>query len=339
MHLTSTRVSRAGRSRRQLLAGVVLAALGLTGCGLQPSAAYVPNPAPGSIKVIDGAGDAPAVTVTSKNFTEQQIMGKIAVLTARAAGFDVNDLSNVPGSQPARNLLASGKADIMFDYTGTAWLTYLGHETGYPDQREQWQKVHDQDLVNGITWGQPAPLDNTYAFAVKASSQDQLGGITKLSQIKDLPAKQRTFCVESEFFSRQDGFKPMLATYGLELGAANGVPASGVSILDTGAVYEATAQGTCFFGEVFTTDGRIKTLNLVVLEDDLGFFPSYSVAPVFRTELVERFPQLEDDFASVAAKMTNETFIDLNRRVDVDGEEPADVAFDWMVKQGFISRR
>ncbi|RKW70271.1 glycine betaine ABC transporter substrate-binding protein [Galactobacter caseinivorans] len=325
--------------RRRAAAGILaIAAVGLAGCGLQPAAAYVPEAGPGSLQVIDGA-ESTKVTVTSKQFTEQQIMGKIAVLTAKASGFEVGDLSNVPGSQPARELIATGRADVMFDYTGTAWLTYLKHETGYPDQKKQWQVVHDQDLDNGITWGAPAPLDNTYAFAIKASSQDKLKGITKLSQIADLPVKDRTFCVESEFNSRQDGFTPMLAKYGLKQGAADGVPTSNVSVLDTGAVYEATAQGACNFGEVFTTDGRIKSLNLTVLEDDKKFFPSYNVAPLFRTELVQKYPQLEANFAEVAKKMNNETFIELNRKVDVDGEEPADVAFDWMVKQGFISAK
>lgn len=325
--------------RRRAAAGILaIAAVGLAGCGLQPAAAYVPEAGPGSLQVIDGA-ESTKVTVTSKQFTEQQIMGKIAVLTAKASGFEVGDLSNVPGSQPARELIATGRADVMFDYTGTAWLTYLKHETGYPDQMKQWQVVHDQDLDNGITWGAPAPLDNTYAFAIKASSQDKLKGITKLSQIADLPVKDRTFCVESEFNSRQDGFTPMLAKYGLKQGAADGVPTSNVSVLDTGAVYEATAQGACNFGEVFTTDGRIKSLNLTVLEDDKKFFPSYNVAPLFRTELVQKYPQLEANFAEVAKKMNNETFIELNRKVDVDGEEPADVAFDWMVKQGFISAK
>lgn len=332
-----------GRSRtprKRVLAGAaaVLAAgsLTLTGCGLQSAAAYVPDPGQGSLAKIDGAADT-TVTVTSKNFTEQQIMGKIAVLTAKAAGFKVEDMTNVPGSQPARDLIASGRADVLFDYTGTAWLTYLGHETGYPDQKKQWQVVHDADLKNGITWGKPAPLDNTYAFAIRTADQKKLGGITKLSQIKDLPVKDRTFCVESEFNSRQDGFSPMLKRYGITLGASDGVPKSNVSVLDTGAVYEATAQGTCSFGEVFTTDGRIKSLNLTVLDDDKKFFPSYSVAPLFRTELLQRYPQLQDDFAKVSAKMTNDVFIELNRKVDVDGQDPGDVAYDWMVKEGFIS--
>jgi osmoprotectant transport system substrate-binding protein len=312
------------------------AAIALTGCGLESSAAYVAAPGPGSIKKVDGAKNH-QITVTSKNFTEQKIIGKIGVLTARAAGYNVKDLTSVPGSQPARNLLVHGGADVLFEYTGTAWLTYLHHEKGYPDRKVQWQKVHDQDLKNGLTWGAPGPLENTYAFAIEHSNKKKLGGITSLSDIKKLPVKQRTFCVESEFYSRQDGFEPMLKAYGLTLG--KDVPKSNVAVLDTGAVYEATARGTCNFGEVFTTDGRIKTLDLDVLKDDKKFFPSYSIAPVLRTEIAKKYPELRKDFDKVAAAMTTEDFIELNRRVDVEGQDPSDVAYDWMVKKGFISKR
>ena len=60
---------------------------------------------------------------------------------------------------------------MMWEYTGTAWMTYLGHEDGIADQQEQWQKVHDQDLGNGIVWGKPAPMNNTYAMAVRIGSR------------------------------------------------------------------------------------------------------------------------------------------------------------------------
>lgn len=145
---------------------VMLFGLGLSACGLQPSTSTVPAMTEGSIKPIANAHDE-SITITSKNFTEQIVLGKIAVLIAKASGFDVTDMTNVPGSQPSRNLMVSGQADLAFEYTGTAWLAYLGHEGGIPEKQKQWQAVHDADLANGLTWGQPAPLNNTYAFAVR----------------------------------------------------------------------------------------------------------------------------------------------------------------------------
>ncbi|PCN47300.1 glycine/betaine ABC transporter substrate-binding protein [Curtobacterium sp. 'Ferrero'] len=329
--------------KRRTFAAAVLAgatALALTGCGLQPATSFVPAAEPGSIKRIDDLPEGAHITVTAKNFTEQLVLGKIAVLAAKAAGFDVTDETNVPGSVAVRQLMTSHQADMTYEYTGTAWLTYMGHKQGIPDKQEQYQAVREEDLQNGLTWLPPAPMNNTYAFAVRKEAVQDLGGITKLSQIADLPTDERTFCVESEFNSRSDGFKPMLAKYGLQIGGsgANSIPSGNVDILDTGTVYTATDRGKCNFGEVFTTDGRIKSLGLEVLEDDKGFFPAYNVAPVLSTATLEEYPQLEDVYDQISPELTDATLQELNRQVDVEGREPADVAFDWMVKEGFITK-
>ena len=326
--------------RRASLLGLVAASSAalLTGCGLQPATAFVPAVAPGSIEAIDGLPDDAAITVTAKNFTEQLILGKIAVLAAQAAGFEVTDMTNVPGSVAVRQLMLDGGADMTYEYTGTAWLTYLGEDAGIPDKDEQYTAVRDADEANGLVWLEPAPLNNTYAMAVRSEAVAELGDVATLSQIAALPVEQRTFCVEAEFNSRADGFAPMLERYGLELGAADGVPTSNVSILDTGTVYEATDRGRCNFGEVFTTDGRIDSLDLTVLEDDAGFFPAYNVAPVLTDDVLRQYPQLADVYEEISPSLTDDELRTLNRRVDVEGEEPADVAFDWMVEKGFVTR-
>ncbi len=339
---TTTLTHENGRTmtnrRRRLVtpAACLVAILALTGCGLQPATSYVPAVGPGTIRPIPGLGNAP-LTITSKNFTEQLILGKIAVLAARAAGFDVTDLSNLPGSQPARELLTLGQADFMWEYTGTAWLTYLAQAEGIPDQAAQWQAVHDADLKNGLTWGRPAPMNNTYALAIRSEAAADLGGISTMSQIASLPVQDRTFCVEAEFNSRSDGFNPMLKTYGLKRGSAAGVPDANVGIYDAGAVYSATDRGDCNFGEVFITDGRIDALDLTVLTDDRKFFPAYNVAPVYSTDTLTTHPELADVFDQITPALTDKVLRSLNRKVDVDGEEPADVAFAWMKARGFIT--
>ncbi len=336
--MTTSRLPRRLRRASSCLAVVAAATVALTGCGLQPATAFVPAVAPGSIRAIEGLPDDAAITVTAKNFTEQLILGKIAVLAAQAAGFEVTDMTNVPGSVAVRQLMLDGTADMTYEYTGTAWLTYLAEAEGIPDQQEQYEAVRDADAENGLTWLEPAPLNNTYAMAVRAEAAPELGDITSLSQIADLPVDQRTFCVEAEFNSRADGFAPMLAAYGLELGAADGVPTSNVSILDTGTVYTATDRGSCNFGEVFTTDGRIDSLDLDVLEDDRGFFPAYNAAPVLSTATLEEYPQLAEVYDEISPALTDTEMRRLNLAVDVEGQEPADVAFDWMVEQGFVTR-
>ncbi|MGO2004523.1 glycine betaine ABC transporter substrate-binding protein [Arthrobacter rhombi] len=327
----------AARRRVHMAAAALAVGSLLAGCGLQPAASYVPKAEPGIIKPAEGLPDDASLVVTAKNYTEALTLGKMAVLAATAAGFKVTDLSNVPGSQPFRDLLVSGKADMGWDYTGTGWIIYMGHEEGIPDKGKQWQAVHDEDLGNGLTWGEPSPENNTYSFAVRKDAVKKLGGISKMSQIAKLPVKDRTFCVESEFNSRSDGFNPWLKAYGMKRGAANGVPDDNIGIYDTGAVYSATANGDCNFGEVFTTDGRIDALDLVVLEDDRKFFPAYNLAPVISTETLEEYPQLADVFEEVSSRLNDEVMRGLNLKVDVNGEEPADVAYDWMVSEGLIT--
>jgi osmoprotectant transport system substrate-binding protein len=332
-----TTLPRTVRLRRALgVPALVTAALAaLTGCGLQSATAYVPEVAPGSIQPLD-LPDGAAITITSKNFTEQLILGKIAVLAAKAAGFQVTDKTNVPGSVPARELMTSHGADMTWEYTGTAWLSYLGEPEGIPDQRAQYEAVRDADRANGLTWLTPAPLNNTYAMAIREEEAERLG-ITRMSQVKDLPVGDRTFCVEAEFNSRPDGLSPLLEAYGIPRGSDDGVPDGNVSIFDTGAVYTATDRGTCAFGEVFTTDGRIDKLGLRILEDDLGFFPAYNVAAVLGTRTLEEYPGLQDVFDRVSLVVTDDALRAMNLRVDDQGEEPADVAYEFMVDNGFVT--
>jgi osmoprotectant transport system substrate-binding protein len=122
------------------------------------------------------------------------------------------------------------------------------------------------------------------------------------------------------------------------LGDPQGVPRRNIKTLDTGAVYEATDQGACNFGEVFTTDGRIKALDLTVLEDDKQFFPKYNVSAVVQTATLNEHPELKRIFAKITPLLTNDTMQRLNARVDVDGDQPGDVALDWMVSQGLVNR-
>lgn len=332
---TVRRTVRRPRARSAAAAVAVAGGLLLTGCGLAPAASYVPDARPGSIRPIEGAAGA-QVTVTGRNNTEGLILGKMAVLAAKAAGFEVSDLTNVPGSQPTRSLMLAGKADIIWEYTGTAWLSFMGHPSGIPEQDAQWQAVHDEDLANGLTWGAKAPLNNTYALAVTDETAAKYG-LSTLSDIAKLPVAQRTFCVEPEFNSRPDGFGPMLKHYGLDRGSESGVPERNIGLYDVGAVYSATDNGVCTLGEVFATDGRIDALGLTVLTDDKKFFPAYNVAPVFYSKTLAAHPELEGIFAQISPLLTDQTMRGLNLKVDVDGQEPADVAFEWMKEQGFLT--
>lgn len=323
-----------GIRRTAALAFVVTLALPLSACGLAPASDFIPNIKPGSIKPIPGLKGV-TIKVTSKNFTEQILLGKISVMALKAAGADVEDDTNVQGSANARAAVVRGQYDMMWDYTGTIWITYLGKDKPIPNQHKQYVAVRDLDLKkNHIVWMKPGKFNNTYALAVTPANAKKYH-LNDLSDIMRVPKAKRTFCLESEFFSRNDGFQGMLKAYGIKYGSD--VPGGNVKKMDTGVVYSATARGACTFGEVFTTDGRIQALHLKTLTDNKHFFPIYNPTAGIRESIVRAHPRIRSVFARLSDKLTTSTMRRLNSEVDVQGKDPTLVAKDWMISEGFVT--
>jgi len=80
----------------------------------------------------------------------------------------------------------------------------------------------------------------------------------------------------------------------------------------------------------------VKSMNLVVMEDDKKFFPNYNAAPVINTKTLKEWPAITDILAPITAKLNNDVAQELNAKVDVDGEDPHQVALDWLVAEGFV---
>jgi osmoprotectant transport system substrate-binding protein len=313
-----------------LACAVVTGASTLTGCGLNSSFALPLDIEPGTLPA--HALDGVHLVVGSKDFTEEIILGHIAEFALAASGADIEDLTNIQGSNSARNALTNGDVDLYYDYTGTGWINYLGNTENIPDQQKQYEAMRDADAKNGLVWLDYSPLNDTYAFAMNS----QVAAKLKITTISDMVEKINqdpgvgTFCLETEFASRNDGFPGVQKAYDFK------VPSSNVKNFGTGAVYAATASGSCNFGEVFTTDGRIKALNLTVLDDDKHFFPQYNVAPVVRKPVLDAHPAIAEVFNRIAPKLTNAMMLDLAADVDVNGADPVTVARDWLVKEGFV---
>ncbi|WP_374196041.1 glycine betaine ABC transporter substrate-binding protein [Streptomyces sp. TS71-3] len=305
----------------------------LTACGLTSGSPMVDTVRPGTIgkgRPLAGAD----FTVASKEFTEQLVLGAVLGIALEAAGAKVVDRTGIQGSFGARAAVQRGEADVSFEYTGTGWITYLGHTKPEPDPRKQWQKVHDEDLRNGLTWLAPADLNNTYALALNPANARKYG-VHTLSDVAKLAKKDPgavTLCVDGEFAVREDGLPGMERAYGMH------VPASKIRKMDSGIVYTQVAKGACTFGEIFTTDGRVKALNLSVLRDDRHFFPNYNAAPQVSSATLKKYPAIRSILDPITRKLTNDVAQDLNGKVDVDGQDPHEVALDWLVKEGFVKR-
>ncbi|MEU0219561.1 glycine betaine ABC transporter substrate-binding protein [Streptomyces sp. NPDC006265] len=309
-------------------AGLLLAA---AGCGLTSGSPLTDDVEPGSI----GRGEplkGAHLTVTSKSFTEQLILGSIMGIAFEAAGADVIDRTGIQGSIGSREAVRKGDADAGYEYTGTAWITYLGHSKPITDPQEQWEAVKKEDAGNGLVWLPPSKLDNTYALAMNQENAKKYGTKT-MSDVAKLAKSDPgavKLCVEVEFANRADGLPGMQKAYGMN------VPARNITQMDTGIIYTQTAKGNCTYGEVFTTDGRIKSMNLVVMDDDKKFFPNYNVAPMINAKSLKEWPAIAEVLNPVTAKLNNSVAQTLNAKVDVDGEDPHQVALDWLVDEGFV---
>jgi len=274
------------------------------------------------------------VTVGSKEFTEQLILGQITVQALEAAGATVEDQTGLAGSVAARKALESGEIDMYWEYTGTGWITYLQHTKPIPNSKKQYEAVAKEDLKeNGIQWLSPAPANNTYAMAVRSEAYNDLG-VKKLSDFKQLVEENpedATVCVGTEFSTRDDGLPGMEKAYDFQF------PSDNIVKIDEGQIYQETDRGNrCNFGEVFQTDGRIANLDLELVEDDEGFFPIYNPSLNVREQLIEENPQVEKLFAPISKKLTTSELQKLNAKVDVQGQLEDQVAEEWLSENGFI---
>ncbi|MGA8987783.1 glycine betaine ABC transporter substrate-binding protein [Aeromicrobium sp.] len=317
------------RHQTSLIAGAAAIALTLGGCGLGGDGG-------GTSKSVDAGSVDPtalkgvSLAVGSKEFDEQLLLGQLTIQMLKAAGANISDKTNIQGSTATRNALKSGKTDVYWDYNGTGWINYLGHDKPIQDPVEQFNAVKAEDLKkNGLVWGAPAPFNNTYAFATTEEFAAKNNIKTHSDMAAYVNSNDASVCVESEFAGRPDGYPGFAKTYDMKVKGKT-------KKLGTGVIYTQIDKGGCDFGEVFTTDGRIAALGLKPLDDDKKFFPLYNGAVVLREETDTKFPAILEVLKPLSDKLTTETMAELNAKVSAEGLPPAKVAGDFLKSEGFI---
>ncbi|WP_166791678.1 glycine betaine ABC transporter substrate-binding protein [Cryobacterium frigoriphilum] len=277
-----------------------------------------------------GTGELAGVelAVGSKEFTESILLGQIASVALENAGASIDDRTGISGSATVREALVSDEIDLYWDYTGTGWVNILGNSTeDVPD--DLYAAVAEADAANGVAWLEPAPFENTYRIAVPtafAEDNDLVTMSDAAAYIEANPAESAV-CAAAEFINRDDGLPGLQGAYGFEF--------SEVVQLDLNLIYTQVGE-SCNFGEVFSTDARIVSNDLAVLSDDLGFFVQYQGALTLRQETLDENPAIESIMAPISAALTSEVITELNGQVDNDGEEPRDVATEWLTAEGLI---
>lgn len=277
---------------------------------------------------------APLVMAT-KSFTEQHILSAMTVLWLQKKGFEVVPKRNI-ATTIGRNALLNKQIDMVWEYTGTS-LIIFNHINQPMSSQQAYETVKKLDARLGLVWLNPAPMNNTYAFAMTRERAEK-EGISTMSQLvakieqvrKTDPEHNWRLGLDLEFTGRSDGMKPLQKTYNLTLDRPQ------IRQMDPGLVYNAIRDGFVDAGLIYTTDGRVKGFNMKVLEDDKHFFPSYNVTPVVRQDVLASHPGLDTALNQLSAQITDEAITELNKRVDIDHQSPETVARDFLKSKNML---
>ncbi len=293
-------------------------ALILSGCSAADSSSNETGPLAG----VD-------LTAGSKEFTESILLAQIASVALENAGASVDDRTGISGSATVREALLSDEIDFYWDYTGTGWVNILGNNTD-DVPADLYAAVAEADAANGVTWLEPAPFENTYRIAVPTAFAEENDLVTMSDAAAYIEANPQdaAVCAAAEFINRDDGLPGLQTAYGFEF--------SEVVQLDLNLIYTQVGE-TCSFGEVFSTDARIVSNDLAVLSDDEGFFVQYQGAMTLRDSTLAENPAIAEIMAPISAALTSEVITALNGQVDNGGEDPRDVAEEWLQAEGFLS--
>lgn len=276
----------------------------------------------------EGDTSAAAVIVASKPFAESYLLSEMFAQLLESRGIRVVRRRGLGSTEIVFAALRTGAVDVYPEYTGTGLLAILGQDPPH-DRREAFREVSEAFRVRwGLRWLPPLGFENTYAIAVRRGTADSLG----LHTLSDLARVSRNLVggFSPDFMGRADGLPGLHDAYGLEM--------KSVRSLYQAVKYQALAQGEVDVIDGYGTDGRIERYDLVVLEDDRGFFPPYDAAPLVGRRVAASRPDVIAALSELGGMLDESTMRALNARVEVGGEDPAAVAADELAALGLVSR-
>jgi osmoprotectant transport system substrate-binding protein len=263
------------------------------------------------------------ITVGSKNFTEQQVLGEIYAAGLRAAGYTVRTRLNLGDERAALRAVRPGRVDAYPEYTGTALLSLFGvAPSGVPsDPGAAFEQVRAAFERQGLVAFPPTPFTSANEVAVTQATAERRG----LQKISDLEgqAGELTLAGPPECRQRLDCLRGLEQVYGLRFKRFLPVPIA--------KRHAVLASGRADVSVVFTTDPQIRRERFVLLEDDRGMMPPYNSTLVVRKGVAdEAGPDLARTISTLQQDLTDEAMQELNARVDLDDEDPATVASEYL---------
>jgi osmoprotectant transport system substrate-binding protein len=280
------------------------------------------------------SGGGPSITVSSKKFTEQILLGEMYGQAFEDEGYNVERKLNLGSEQVMDKSLQDGTIDVYPEYTGTAYVAILKRPPeSYPKSDEETYKQVAEFYKNRkdtpMQMLEPAPFNNSYGIVMLTDEANKLG----IETLDDLAAKsgQLVFSSYSEFQNRSDGYPNMQDSYPKldfkEIKIVN----------DLGIRYKALAEGEADVGIGYTTDGQLASPKLKVIEDTKTIWPIYEPAPVVTQEFLDQNDDAKKILNEVSASLNADKMRALNGAVDLEQEDYEDVARQHLEDEGIIN--
>ena len=310
-------------TRAATLALVAALAPGLAACGKSKKKSTAATTPAQQASGQPGKGK-PAVTLGSKNFTEEFNLGELYAQALRAKGFTVKVKSNIGSSELIDKALTSGKIDLYPEYTGVL-LSEVAHKTKRPASSDAaYQAAKSFEEGRGATLLNKTPFFDTDAIAVKPAYA-QKNGLNAVADLKSL-GKKFTLAGDAVFRTRFEGLVGLKQEYSV-------VPT--FKPVTIGLQYKALDTGKADGAVVFTTDGQLQGAKYTILQDPKNIFGFQNVAPVVSKKvLTAEGPAFASTLNAVSALLTTEAMQKMNAAVDLDKQKPADVARTFLQANG-----
>ncbi|MGD9821703.1 MAG: glycine betaine ABC transporter substrate-binding protein [Aminobacteriaceae bacterium] len=267
------------------------------------------------------------IRIASQNVNETIILAWMAKLLIDGhTGLDTTINTEFAGSAVLHQAMAADEIDLYPSWTGTQLTGILRYEGESKPSDETFAMVKEGFEKNfNMTWTRPVGFNNTYVMAVKAERAEKYG-LKKASDLADHGPEWKLGGDEN-FDTRLDGYPGWSECYGITF--------RDVLPMQYAMMYMALAQDEVDVIAAYSTDSRIKKLNLVLLEDDKSFFPDYSAAFVLPIPLAEKYPGLVPVVEKISGAIDEQAMAAMNLAFD-EGEDPEDIAAAFLRKKGFI---
>ncbi|XZE43841.1 glycine betaine ABC transporter substrate-binding protein [Pirellulaceae bacterium SH467] len=255
------------------------------------------------------------VKVGSKGFTESVLLGECLAHLARSAGAQCEHKAELGGTQVLWKALQAGDVDAYVDYTGTIREELLSDSIREGNTIRSEQDMREAMAKKGILMSDRLGFNNTYALGMRETDAARLG-ITKISDLRNHPELE--FGISDEFMERQDGWKQLAEKYRF--------PDFRIKTMDHNLAYRGLEKGAIDITDIYTTDAEIDFYKLRVLEDDLGYFPTYYAVILMRQEFAERNPPIAARILELVGKLDSKTMSAMSAKVRLDRELESNVA-------------